>query len=86
VQAGTDAVEAITGREARIGAWRFGVNATFMSAAGLPCIGIGPGTEDRAHTGDEHVSDAQVIDSSRIYAALLARPSGLATTASALGC
>ena len=43
VLAGTDAVAAITGREARVGAWRFGVNATFMSAAGIPCIGIGPG-------------------------------------------
>ena len=76
VQAGTDAVAAITGREARVGAWRFGVNATFMSAAGIPCIGIGPGNEDWAHTSDEHVPVAQLVDSSRIYAALLARLAG----------
>jgi succinyl-diaminopimelate desuccinylase len=76
VQAGTDAVAAITGREARVGAWRFGVNATFMSAAGIPCIGMGPGNEDWAHTSDEHVPVAQLVDSSRIYAELLARLAG----------
>ena len=26
-----------------------------MSEAGIPCIGIGPGNEDFAHTADEHV-------------------------------
>jgi acetylornithine deacetylase/succinyl-diaminopimelate desuccinylase-like protein len=50
-----------------------GVNATFISAAGIPCIGIGPGNENWAHTSDEHVPIAQVTGSSRIYAELLAR-------------
>jgi succinyl-diaminopimelate desuccinylase len=73
VQHGVDAVREVTGGEPPIGAWRFGVNATFMSEAGIPTIGIGPGNENFAHTKDEHVPVGELIDASRIYAALITR-------------
>jgi putative selenium metabolism hydrolase len=70
---GVAAVETVTGRTPAIGAWRFGVNATFMGAAGIPTIGIGPGDERWAHTRDEHVPVAELVDASRIYADLITR-------------
>jgi succinyl-diaminopimelate desuccinylase len=73
VRAGVAAVSSVTGGEPRIGAWRFGVNATFMSAAGIPCIGIGPGNEDYAHTKDEHVPIGELVQASHVYAALITR-------------
>jgi putative selenium metabolism hydrolase len=73
VQAGLASVEAVTGRRPPPMAWRFGVNATFMSAAGIPCIGIGPGSEDFAHTAQEHVPVAELVTCSRVYADLIMR-------------
>jgi putative selenium metabolism hydrolase len=76
VHAGLASVEAVTGRRPPLMAWRFGVNATFMSDAGIPCIGIGPGSEDVAHTADEHVPVAELAVCSRIYADLIMRLCG----------
>jgi putative selenium metabolism hydrolase len=73
VRTGVASVEAVTGRRPPLMAWRFGVNATFMSAAGIPSIGIGPGSEDFAHTPDEHVPVAELVACSRIYAELIIR-------------
>jgi succinyl-diaminopimelate desuccinylase len=73
VRAGCDAVEAVTGERPSVRTWRFGVNATFMSAAGIPCIGIGAGDERFAHTSEEHVEVNQLLASSRIYAELVSR-------------
>lgn len=70
---GIGAVADVTGEEPTIGAWRFGVNATFMSAAGIPTIGIGPGNEDFAHTRDEHVPVDELVRASRVYARLIER-------------
>lgn len=71
VAAGADAVRDVTGRSPELKAWRFGVNATFMSEWGVPTIGIGPGNEDFAHTAHEHVPVDEVIQASRIYARLI---------------
>jgi len=73
VRAGVESVAEVTGRPAPLMAWRFGVNATFMSEAGIPCIGIGPGNEDFAHTADEHVPVDELVRCSRIYAQLVRR-------------
>ncbi|MBB4662173.1 M20/M25/M40 family metallo-hydrolase [Conexibacter arvalis] len=73
VDAGRAAIAAVTGSEPRLKTWRFGVNATFMGAAGIPTIGIGPGSEDFAHTRDEHVPIDQLVRASRIYADLIVR-------------
>jgi putative selenium metabolism hydrolase len=71
VSHGVRAVESVVGQPPKVKAWRFGVNATFMSEAGIPTIGIGPGNEYWAHTPDEHISVRQLVQASRIYAALL---------------
>lgn len=71
VLAGTKSVFNITGKSAKTTTWSFGVNATFMSEAGIPCIGIGPGNEKYAHTPEEHVPISELIDSSKIYADLI---------------
>lgn len=67
------AVEAIVGKTPNVITWQFGVNATFMSEAGIPSIGIGPGNEKYAHTPEEHVPILEIIDASKIYAELIHR-------------
>jgi putative selenium metabolism hydrolase len=76
VDAGVAAVKQVLGRTPKLRTWRFGVNATFMAEAGIPTIGIGAGNEDWAHTPEEHVSVNQLVESSRIYAALIERLCG----------
>lgn len=73
VTLGVEAVKTTTGRTPEVKTWLFGVNATFMSAAGIPSIGIGPGTEKWAHSPDEHISIRELVDASRIYAELITR-------------
>jgi putative selenium metabolism hydrolase len=68
-----DAVEGVTGRRPRLTTWDFGVSATFLNAAGVPSIGIGPGDERYAHTPDEHVPVADLTAAARIYARLIER-------------
>lgn len=48
-----------------VSAWRFGVNGTFMNAAGIPTIGLGPGDEKWAHTPEEHIGTADIINATR---------------------
>jgi putative selenium metabolism hydrolase len=73
VAAATAAVEAATERRPALKAWQFGVNATFMNAAGIPSVGIGPGDERLAHTPDERVPIAEVLQACRAYALLIER-------------
>jgi putative selenium metabolism hydrolase len=73
VAAGREAVTAVTGESPTMRTWRFGVNATFMNAAGIPSIGIGAGDESYAHTDEERVPVDQLVASSRIYAELIRR-------------
>jgi putative selenium metabolism hydrolase len=73
VAAAVAAVEEATGRTPSLKAWQFGVNATFMNAAGIPSVGIGPGDERLAHTPEERVPVAQVLEACRAYALLIER-------------
>jgi putative selenium metabolism hydrolase len=73
VGAAVAAVEEATGRTPAVRAWQFGVNATFMNAAGIPSVGVGPGDERLAHTPDERVPVAQVVQACRAYARLIER-------------
>ena len=73
VRAASAAVEDATGRRPALKAWRFGVNATFMNAAGVPSIGIGAGEERLAHTPDERVPIGEIIQACRAYALLIKR-------------
>ncbi|MCC7023508.1 MAG: M20/M25/M40 family metallo-hydrolase [Thermomicrobiales bacterium] len=62
-----------------VGAWRFGVNGTFMARAGIPTVGFGPGNERWAHTPDEHVLVDELITAARIYGRLALRVCGVAS-------
>jgi succinyl-diaminopimelate desuccinylase len=73
VAAAAEAVEEATGRRPALKAWQFGVNATFMNAAGIPSVGVGPGDERLAHTPDERVPVAEVVQACRAYALLIER-------------
>ena len=73
VHAASGAVEAATGRTPTLKVWRFGVNATFMNAAGIPSVGIGAGDERLAHTPGERVPVGEIIQASRAYALLIER-------------
>jgi putative selenium metabolism hydrolase len=73
VAAAVAAVEDATGRRPVLKAWQFGVNATFMNAAGIPSVGLGPGDERLAHTPDERVPIAEVLQACRAYALLIER-------------
>lgn len=59
---------AVLGAEGEPGAWRFGVNGTFMAQAGIPTAGLGPGDEVWAHTVDEHVLVDELTATAEIYA------------------
>ena len=71
VAAARRAVEAAAGRTPEIVAWRFGVNATFMNAAGIPSVGVGAGHERYAHTPEEHVPVRELVQAARAYAHLI---------------
>jgi putative selenium metabolism hydrolase len=73
VAAAVAAVEEATGRTPSLKAWQFGVNATFMNAAGIPSVGVGPGDERLAHTPEERVPVAHVLQACRAYALLIER-------------
>jgi acetylornithine deacetylase/succinyl-diaminopimelate desuccinylase-like protein len=65
------AVQALTGREAKVGAFNGGWvdGAELMSADGLPaCLVFGPGDFERAHEVDESISVREVAEAARIYA------------------
>ena len=68
----------ILGAPGEIGAWRFGVNGTFMARAGIPTVGFGPGDERWAHTSEEHVLVDDLIAAARVYARLAIRICGVA--------
>lgn len=66
------ACEAITG-EADLGAVGYGSDASKLSELGhIPSIVLGPGDIGQAHTADEYVSIAQVVQAAEIYAQVAA--------------
>lgn len=71
VQAAITAMEAATPGPARVSAWRFGVNGTFMAEAGIPTVGLGPGNETWAHTPDEHILIDDLVETTKILARTL---------------
>jgi succinyl-diaminopimelate desuccinylase len=45
----------------------FGTDAAELSAAGIPCVVLGPGDIAQAHTGTEYVEIQQVVKAAAIY-------------------
>lgn len=81
VGAALAAREAVTGTKDDVGAWRFGVNGTFMCAAGIPTVGLGPGNEKWAHTPDEHILIDDLSEACRIWTRMIVNLCGVASLA-----
>ena len=71
VQALLNARQKVMGETGALGAWYFGVDGTFISRAGIPCVGFGPGDERLAHTPREVLPLQQMVISCKVYARLI---------------
>lgn len=78
VAAAQDARAAVIGDPGELGAWRFGVNGTFMAQAGIPTVGFGPGHERWAHTVDEHIRVDDLVTAAEVYAQMFMGICGVA--------
>jgi mannose-6-phosphate isomerase-like protein (cupin superfamily) len=61
-----------TGAEATVAGFAAVHDAAFLTAAGIPAIGYGPGDLRDAHGVDEHVAVEELMTATRTYAALAA--------------
>lgn len=50
------ALESAFGHSVRVGRWTFATDGGHLFAAGIPCVGFGPGDERLAHTNQERVA------------------------------
>ena len=65
-------VAAELGRDVAAGGVPYGTDASHISGlGGIPCVVLGPGSIDQAHTEDEWVASAEVVTASRIYERLV---------------
>lgn len=71
--------KSVTGQNDCVASWRFGVNGTFMCAAGIPTVGLGPGNEKWAHTPDEHILVDDLVEACRIWTRIMADVCGVAS-------
>lgn len=71
VVAGKETIQALWGRNEPAGKWDFSTNGNYWCGkAGIPSIGFGPGDEIYAHSVDEHVPLADVVEATKFYALL----------------
>ena len=69
-----DAVGSMLGTSVLAGGVPYGTDASNLSGVGgIPCVVLGPGSIDQAHTDDEWVPIDEVIKASRIYEELVSR-------------
>lgn len=64
------AVREALGRPVEVGLWTFATDGGHLNAAGVPCVGFGPGEEAMAHVVDERVSIEQMVEATAAYMAL----------------
>jgi putative selenium metabolism hydrolase len=71
VTAGRQAHRALFGREPEVGKWTFSTNGVAICGKhGIPCIGFGPGDEDKAHAPNEYTRIEDLVTCSAFYAML----------------
>ena len=61
------------GRPMGVDVWRFCTDGGFIAAAGVPCLGFGPGEDIMAHVVDERLAIAQLLEAVVGYMALALR-------------
>lgn len=60
--------EDVTKEPVEYGAWRFSTNGVAICGMyHIPCIGLGPGNEEQAHSVDEYVSKIQMVQALECY-------------------
>ncbi|HHX45340.1 MAG TPA: M20/M25/M40 family metallo-hydrolase [Chloroflexi bacterium] len=64
------AVEGALGRPVPTGLWTFTTDGSRLHAAGVPCVGFGPGEEAMAHVVDERVAIDEMVEATAAYMAL----------------
>lgn len=70
LRSASEALKTAFGRDVPVGRWEFATDGGHLMAAGVPCIGFGPGDETLAHTNQERVSIEQLRDAALGYGAL----------------
>jgi acetylornithine deacetylase len=74
VRAAEASVEAVLGRPVTAGGVPYGTDASNISGVGgVPCVVLGPGSIDQAHTDDEWVSLEEVRQAAAVYAEMARR-------------
>ena len=71
VAAGREAHLALFGKAPEVGKWTFSTNCVALCGAhGIPCIGFGPGDEDKAHAPNEYTRIDDLVTCAAFYAML----------------
>lgn len=68
--AAQDALSSALGRQVPVDIWPFYTDGGFLHAAGVPCIGFGPGDPAMAHVLDERMPVEQLLEATAGYMAL----------------
>ncbi len=72
------AVREVTGRAAEVYGAGFGCDMTHFRAIGAEAVVLGPGDIERAHRPDEYIGIDELVEGTRVYAALIGRLVGAA--------
>lgn len=73
VEVAREATALVTGRPPIVGRMRAATDARFLIAAGIPTVVFGPGDLEQAHTVDESIAIAELIEGALVYAAAMFR-------------
>ena len=74
VRLAEDSVEVVLGRPVTAGGVPYGTDASNLSGVGgVPCVVLGPGSIDQAHTDDEWVPVGEVRQAAVVYAEMARR-------------
>jgi len=71
IQTAQSTLTQILGRDAGLDVWQFATDGGYLMAAGIPTIGFGPGNEQLAHTNQERISLAEMVEALGAYTALI---------------
>ena len=71
VEGGRDAYSLLFGKKPEVGKWTFSTNCVAICGRHrIPCIGFGPGDEDKAHAPNEYTRIDDLVTCSAFYAML----------------